>query len=193
MKCFTLKSQIYILHGGPPVGLGATAVTSRYPTAVDGIALNGDREVSLCGYSKLKVSDELLRLPAGSAITREDRDITVLRASVDKKPNGDCVLVPERDDDRDGALIVVDVGGASHLYYEVNDAAVVARHVEDSGRWGRDEQLIVQVQPFERVHAIRRNLKWVFWGEMRTRETLHISFDGTKVFYDVTPKRGEDW
>lgn len=192
MKCFTLRPKTHIFTGGSPHGgLGAVAVTDRYPTARSGINLNDRHTVTLAWAAHVPASEELLKLSADSRhLMREGRDVTVLRASVDKK-DGAAVLVPERDDDQDAALILLSVQARPGIYltHEANDELVVARGVDDDGRWGRDEELLVKLKPGQSVQCIRRDRKWFFWGDIRHVETLTIRYDGKNVFYDVNPPK----
>ena len=178
--------------GGSPHGMGAHSFTERYPTAKAGFPLNDNRVVSLAWDVQVPSSPELLRVPDPNAIKREGRDMSVLRASVS---NG--MLVPERADDKENALVLLAVGSTPGLYltFDAGDAEVVGRGVDDDGRWGRTEEMLVVLKPFQRVTATRRDRKWFFWGEVRVVERLSIYFDGRTICYDVDPPRrtGSAW
>lgn len=193
MKCFTLRPQTQIVTGGSPHGLGGGvyAITERYPTASPGINLNDKHTVTLAWDTDVPASEALLKLSAdGRQLKRVGRDVTVLRASADNQA-GRAVLVPERDDDKDGALILLSVQARPGIYltHEADDELVVARGVDDDGRWGRNEELLIRLKPWQSVKCIRRDRKWFFWGEVRHVETLTIRYDGQNVFYDVNPPK----
>jgi hypothetical protein len=136
-------------------------------------------------------SEGLLKLSAdGRSVKREGRDVSVLRASVEMR-NGSAVLVPERDDDKDGALILLAVQARPGIYltHEADKELVLAKGVDDSGRWGRDEELLIKLKPWQSVKCVRRDRKWFFWGDIRHVETLTIRFDGRNVHFDVNPPR----
>lgn len=191
MKCFTLRPETHVFVGGSPHGLGSYAITDRYPTVRSGIDLNDDHAVSLAFAASVPASEALLKLSAdGRSVKREGRDVSVLRASVEMQ-NGAPVLVPERDDDRDGALILLAVQARPGIYltHEADKELVLASGVDDSGRWGRDEELLIKLKPWQSVKCVRRDRKWFFWGDIRHVETLTIRFDGRNVHFDVNPPR----
>lgn len=189
MKCFTLRPLTRFPTGASPHG--PAAVTDRYPTARAGINLNDKHALNLVWKAEVPASEELLKLSAdGDHVVREGRNVSVLRASVDRR-DGVAVLVPEREDDRESALILCSVGASPGIYltHEADQELVVAHGINDDGRFGRDEELLVKLKPWQSVKAVRRTRKWVFWGEVRHIETLTIRFDGRHVFYDVNPPK----
>lgn len=201
MKCFTLRPQVQIVTSAGTAGMhgvGAVSYTERYPTARPGFPLNDKRILTLAWDAQVPAAEALLRLPDdGRSIKREGRDVMILRASVDTQ-DGKKVLVPEREDDKDKALVYLAPGSQGGLYlnFEVEDeSCVIARGVDDDGRWGRTEELLVALKPFQRVTAVRRTRKWLFWGEVYVLERLSIYFDGRTICYDVDPPRrtGSAW
>lgn len=191
MKCFTLRPETHVFLGGSPHGMGSHAITDRYPTVRPGINLNDEHAVSLAWATNVPASEDLLKQSTdGRIVKREGRDVSVLRASVDKK-NGGVVLVPERDEDKNAALILLAVQARPGIYltHEADQELVLARGVDDGGRWGRDEELLITLKPWQSVRCIRRDRKWIFWGDIRHVETLTIRYDGKNVFFDVNPPR----
>ncbi len=183
MKCFTLRPQTRF-----PT---RESLADRYPTARAGISLNDKHTVNLIWKAEVPAGEELLKLSAdGDQVVREGRDVNILRASVDTRDGG-ALLIPEREDDRDSALILCAVGAGPGIYltHEADEQLVVARGINDDGRYGHDEELLIKLKPWESIKATRRTRRFVFWGEIRLIETLTISFDGKNVFYNVEPPK----
>lgn len=190
MKLFSLiaRSELFFVGGSSGVPMGHV-ITEHYPTATVGIALDqSDRTVRVGWGGRVPVSDELLALPPESgAITREGPNVTILRASLAKRPDGTPILVPERCDDKVNALAYLDVGHGGWLSsrYTPDPESAITLVRADVG-WGMyDEQLLAVLNPLQPLVAERVDKKYWFFGPERIREKLFIKFDGRTLFYDV--------
>jgi hypothetical protein len=189
MRCFSLIARDFVASPSE-VGLQASAFgyyrIDAYPKSTEGIELHPtDRTVRVGFAQKVPASEELLKLsPESGAIRRGDRDVTILRASIDMS-SGNPILVPERDDDKDNALVYLDVGPghSTHIRYLVEPPALVA-HSRADGDTGHERVLVI-MKPFEPVVANRSMKRWLFFGAERLREVLRIAFDGRNIFYDT--------
>lgn len=205
MKCFSLTTKPRLVRGSPgacnggPCGRGGcNAAQNYYPRPRAGIDLDPTDRCVVVGWTvRVPVSQALLDQPPSSgAIERDGRRVTVLRASVNKDAAGTMQLVPERTDDREGAIVLLDVGAGRYLNLryqnldkQLRPDQIVAR-VKIADSFGiQDEKLLVQVKPWEPLVAVRSDKRWWLWGQERVRETLNIRFDGRSLFYDTPESR----
>ncbi len=190
MKCFSLEQQGYVTDAGIPGinGMGAYYIVDAHPTARPGFNLEpSDRTLKVGFTQSIRASEKLLVLPpAGGAIERSGKIVSVLRASIEGTGE-QAVLIPERNDDTENALVYIDVGAGycQYIRYQTGKATVV-RHACTAGEEGH-ERLLVVLKPFEPIVAVRSEKRWILWGAEKVRETLTIRFDGKNVFYDVQP------
>ena len=196
MKCFTLRSEFtVIVHGGnmPPSAYGWQ---DPYPEPSAGIVLDEENRCITLGWKQqIMASPELLSLdPKDGAISRNGRQVIVNRCSIRTSPDGKVQLVPEGNDDRDEALVLLDIGpgGGNRLTYTAKPEQVVASVVIEGG-WGTttDCHMLARLQRFDPVVATRTGKKWVFFGKDVVLDELTIKFDGKNVFYDT--KRPRRW
>lgn len=186
MKCFSLIPDNYLALTGSSMhpSIGSTYVIDAYPRATNGFKLDeADRSLRVGFVETVAASPELLRLPPGDAIERDGRDVKVLRASLDLS-SGKPVLVPEKDEDRNDALLYIGIGSGyfSFVRYRIQDGSLVA-HSRADGEDGNDKAL-VRLRPFETVTVVRSDKRWIFWGAERIKEELVVSFDGANIFYE---------
>jgi hypothetical protein len=195
MRCFSLVANGYIAtsYAGALHGVGAVYVPDVYPVAKPGLSLDATDRALKVGFSeKVFANEALLNLsPDTGAITRDARNVTVLRCSVKTEANRP-VLVPEEAGDEQDALVLIDVGAgrSSFIKYTVDPKQLVM-HSRADGELNH-ERILVRLKPFDSaVVAVRSDLKWIFWGEERVKELLHIRYDGKNVFYETSrPGRG---
>ncbi len=202
MQCFSLVTKPVFVRGAPagcngPCRGGSSVplpLQHLYPQSRKGIDLDPvDRTVVIGNTVRIPVSRELLDLsPESKAIDRDGQRVTLLRASVERSDSGAVRLVPEKAEDREGAIVYLDIGTGKHtslhfrnLEKQLRAEQVLAR-VRIKQRFGNyDEKLLVRLRAFEPLSAIRTDRRFWVWGEERIRERLKIRYDGRSLFYDM--------
>lgn len=186
MKCLSMQVERLFMSG---YGMtpGMFYVKEHCPQqAVGGITVPAEtRELCLGARMKVTLSTELLRVGfSNGSVAFERNNIVVHRASVRLGKDGYFELIPERENDKDGALCFFDVGsgGYSCIEYATDKHEVIARGVTDSlPLVGYETVALVAMQPGSTVQANRYAKRWVFFGESVLRETLSYIFDGNKL------------
>lgn len=206
MRCYSLTTKPLMVRGsprgckGPCGGNNNLPNHAHYPRPTLGLDLDPtDRSFEVGWTQRIPVSPELLELrPESKAIERDGRRVTLLRASVERSDSGAVRFVPERADDKEGAIVYLDVGAGKYLnvHFTNLDTALrkdqILARVRIDDRFGTyDEKLLVQLKPFEPIVAVRSDRRFWLWGQERVRETLKIRFDGRDLFYD-TPADTDD-
>ena len=188
MKCFSLKSMRFVTSGVTPMGVGprVTFVHENYPPAEAGLELSAsDRCLVIGGERRIPASDELLALsPDTGAIKRDGHRVIIYRASLERR-DGQYWLVPEKEDDREKALVYVDIGGTILRFERKPGDPDFIERVTNDDLGLHDEKILAVLEPFKPLTAVRSSKRWVFWGKESVNELLPIKFDGDTLFYEI--------
>ena len=193
MKCFNLSSfrdWAALNEAADP----SQPYAKSYPTAQTGVRLHmSDRTLRL-GYDvQIAASEELLKIADPAVVQRHGTEVVVYRASLDTSDSGKLLLVPEKDDDKEAALLKCDLIGFPSIRYESADKQVAAIHARNE--LGMQHEVVLAVlRPFQPLTAVRHGHRWRrnglrFYREAVVKERLPIKFDGQDIFYEVL--RGE--
>jgi hypothetical protein len=195
MKCLSMQVERLFMSG---YGMtpGMFYVKEHCPQqAVDGITMPAEtRQLRLGAHMLVNISPELLQVGFSNGAVAFDRNnIVIHRASVRLGKDGFFELIPERENDKDGALCFFDVGtgGYSCVEYATDKHEVIARGVTESLPFvGYETVALVAMQPGSSVQANRYAKRWLIFGESILRETLSYLFDGkTLSLQNPTPRR----
>jgi hypothetical protein len=149
------------------------------------------------GGTIVRINKALLD-PALGAVRSDDDDdqLVVLRASVQLGSDGFFELIPERGDDKNGAIVFVDIGAGAHsiVRYTTNGFERIATGGAEFFPFsGYQETLLAALAPFSCVKVNRYQKRWIFFGKEELKEVLTYRFDGRKlVLTNLSPSRFRD-
>lgn len=182
MKCFTLKAKREVLVA-PSFHNPLTFVAPElYPSPQAGIrAHKTQSEIELASGLKANLSPELLEQ---CSVDPKDPEMFIIeRASLERLPSGVLQLVPEKPEDNDSALVMLDLGrGAySSVRYEVGNRVVLRARREAEDFFGTEELALVQVPVGRPFSAYRSSRRWYCFGGDVVGEQLQVRFDGNDL------------
>ncbi len=194
MKCLTMQidRQFISSLGMAP---GMIYVKDHRPSQpTGGISINAETRVIRLDESMIvNVTSELVRIGLGNGDVQFDGGrMLILRASVRLGRDGFFELIPERADDKAGALVFFDVGsgGYSTVEYTVNAFESIATGVTNYMPFvGYDTVMLAAMKPGSNVLARRWSKRWIFFGERVLQETLSYHFDGNTLSLQDLPSK----
>ncbi len=186
MKCFTLRpSKDVILE--PDFQHPMTyAGPELYPSAQVGIRVNRDQcAIEIGPGIKASLSPALVSLCKPD--TCEKNKLIIERASLDRQSSGCLALVPEKTEERDSALVLLDLGrGAySSVRYELGMNVVLRARRVCEQVCGSEELALVQVPVGRPLTAYRCRRSWQNFGAEVVGEQLLVRFDGQQLECEV--------
>lgn len=193
MKCLSLNVKRDFIPG-VYMSPGFFVVNDHYPTTAEvGISVPiVDRTIRMDRNLIVRVNDALLN-PALNAVRYERDCLVVLRASVRLGEDGFFEFIPERADDKDGAIVFFDVGSGEHsiVRYSTKPFEAIATGVSDlSLFFGYEETLLVAMAPGSCVYIHRLEKQWIFFGKEQLQEVLTYRWDGQQlVLANVSAQR----
>lgn len=195
MKCLTMQIDRQLISG---LGMapGMVYVKDHCPNhSQDGISVHAElRALYLDAGMKVNVTTELIRIGLGNGDVKfEGNRITILRASVQLGRDGYFELIPERANDKEGALCLFDLGsgGYSSVEYSADKFEVIARGITEYVPFvGYASVALIAMKPGSVVQAQRFSKRWLVFGENVLRENLSYFFDGNKLsLQNPSPRR----
>jgi hypothetical protein len=160
----------------------------------EGISNDAENRVIRLDESMIvNVTSELVRIGLGNGDVQFDgHRMLILRTSVRLGRDGFFELIPERADDKDGALVFFDVGSGGYgtVEYLTNKFESVASGVTNyMPFFGYETTILAALKPGSYVLARRHSKRWWFFGERVLKETLSYHFDGrTLSLQDLPPE-----
>ncbi|HEY9678364.1 MAG TPA: hypothetical protein V6C76_10165 [Drouetiella sp.] len=193
MKCLTMQvdRRFVTSYGMMP---GMIYVQDHDPSRADaGISVDAEEPVLRLGDTQVNVSRALLRQGlANGDVTMWQYRLFIHRASIQLGRDGYFELIPERADDKDGALVYFDVGSGIHatVEYETKPFESIATGAINSLPWiGHETVMLAALKPGSTVKAHRYTKRRIFWGDLVRKQTLAYTFDGKWLqMRDVTAR-----
>lgn len=179
MKCFTLRADrdVIVL---PSFHHPLTYVAPElYPKPKLGLRVRR-------GYSALEITPELKvtlnpELLASCRVAEDDPEVLVIeRASLERQAGGALELLPEKEEKKDRALVLLDLGRGSYnsVRYEVGNRVFLrARRCSDT-LFGSEELALVELPIDRPFYAFRSSRRWYCFGNEVVGERLQVRFDG---------------
>lgn len=182
MKCFTLtasKDVIVVPSFYRPMTYVAPEL---YPNPTEGIrARRNQSEIEIAPGLKAGLSPELL---AQCKTCSDDSDLLVIeRASLERLANGCLNLVPEKAEDKDSALVVLDVGRGAYnsVRYEVGNRVYLRARRDSDALFGTEELALAELPVGRPLTAYRSSRRWYCFGGDVVGERLQIRYDGQQL------------
>jgi len=186
MKCFTLRpSKDVILE--PNFAHPLTyAGPELYPSAQVGIRINRAQcAIEIGPGIKASLCPELLSLCKPDACDKSK--VIIERASLDRQIDGTLALVPEKTEERESALVLLDLGRGAYnsVRYELGMNVVLrARRVCEQA-CSSEELALVQLPIGRPLAAYRCRRGWQNLGSEIVGEQLLVRFDGQQLKCEV--------
>lgn len=182
MKCFTLKADRQVL-AVPTFNHPMTYIAPElYPEPVLGIKAHRlQSDIEIAPGLKANLSQELLQ--SCKVAPGDPESIIIERASLERRPGGVLVLVPEKLGEDASALVFVDLGrGAfSSVRYEVGNRVFLRARKPSDELFGFEELALVEVPVGRPFSAYRSSRRWYCFGGDVVGEQLQIRFDGQQL------------
>lgn len=179
MKCFTVRTikDVIVL---PSFHHPLTYVAPElYPKPNPGLKVRrGQTELEFCPDLKVSLSPDLL---ANCKPANDDPELLIIeRASLERQPSGALALVPEKEDERSGALVLLDLGRGSYnsVRYEVGNRVFLRARRSSDALFGSEELALVELPVDRPFYAYRSSRRWYCFGNEVVGERLQVRFDG---------------
>ncbi len=192
MKCLTMQIERQFVSS-LSMTPGIIYVKDHRPSQpTEGISVYGQNRVIRLDESMIvNVTSELVRIGLGNGDVRiEGHRMLILRASVQLGRDGYFELIPERTDDKDGALVFFDVGSGGYgtVEYLTNRFESIATGITNfMPFFGWETKILAAMKPGSNVLAHRHSKRWVLFGERVLKETLSYHFDGRSLSLQAVP------
>jgi hypothetical protein len=185
MKCFTLKADkdVIVL---PSFHHPLTYVAPElYPKPRTGLRVRrGQAELEISPELKVALSPELL---ATCKAAQDDPEMLLIEsASLERQASGALLLVPEKDCDKDRALVLLDLGRGSYnsVRYEVGNRVFLRARRNSDALFGSEELALVELPVNRPFYAYRSSRRWYCFGTEVVGERLQVRFDGRELSCD---------